>query len=250
MIPLGFALLQAGGPEPPHGVSLGGTLAVVALIAIVAGVILLVAVEFGFKRRIPRATYNWLLLIGLLVLPAFALLGSTGSMFEEMKDVESCNSCHVMNAFIDDMRNPESATLAARHFRTGAIPAKQCYSCHTGYGIFGTMEAKRDGFRHWLLYATRTWEDPITFKGSYPNANCLACHSPAPAFRRVQSHVALRETLETDQIGCYTCHGLPHPARPGRTPGHPAYNRGAESGAFPPTAEPRRSTSPAGSGSR
>ncbi len=208
--------LQGELPEPAHGPTLGGTLGWMALAAIVVGVVGLLAVEFGFRRRISATTYRWLLLIGLLVVPAFALLGATGSMFEEMKAVESCNSCHVMNAFVDDMRDPQSATLAARHFASGAIPTKQCYSCHTGYGIFGTMESKRDGFRHWLLYVTGTWKEPITFKGSYPNANCVDCHSAMPEFRAVASHQALREPLARDEMGCFTCHGLPHPPRPSR----------------------------------
>ncbi|MEX2572049.1 MAG: hypothetical protein WD737_12180, partial [Gemmatimonadota bacterium] len=166
-----LAILQIAAPEPPHGATLAGTLRVIAMVAIVLAVVGLVAVEFIWKNRIARVTYRWLLLFGLLVLPAFALLGATGTMFEQMKTVEACNSCHVMNQFVDDMVDESSATLAARHFRSGAIPTKQCYSCHTGYGIFGTMEGKRDGFRHWLLYVTQTWEEPITFKGSYPNAN-------------------------------------------------------------------------------
>ncbi len=211
-----LALVQAAALDPPHGPTMGGTLANLALAAIVVGVVGLVLVEFVWKNRIASTTYRWLLLLGLLVLPAFALLGSTGAMFEEMKNVEACNSCHVMNPFVDDMRDPQSATLAARHFRTGAIPAKQCYSCHTGYGIFGTAEAKRDGFRHWLLYTTRTWQEPITFKGTYPNSNCLGCHATSPAFRAVPSHQALREPLATDEMGCFTCHGLPHPSRPSR----------------------------------
>jgi cytochrome c nitrite reductase small subunit len=215
-LPLAVALLAQAVPEPAHGVSLSGTLGTIALLAVVLGIVGLVAVEFVWKDRLPRSTYRWLLLIGLLVLPAFALLGSTGSMFEEMKEVESCNSCHVMNEFVDDMHDPQSASLAARHFRSGAIPAKQCYSCHTGYGIFGTMESKRDGFRHWLLYVTRTWEEPITFKGSYPNSNCLGCHATGPAFREVESHSALREPLSNDEMGCFTCHGVPHPLRPER----------------------------------
>lgn len=207
-------VLQAAVPDPPHGPTLGGTLGTIALSAIVLGVLGLLVLEFYGKDRLDQSAYRWLLLFGLFVLPSAALLGATGSMFEEMKTVAACNSCHVMNPFVDDMRDAASASLAARHYRTGAIPDKQCYHCHTGYGIFGTMQAKQDGFRHWLLYVTRTWKEPLTFKGSYPNAHCLACHAAQPAFRSVDSHAALRETLTRDEMACITCHGLPHPPRP------------------------------------
>ncbi len=212
------ALSQVGSvaPEAPHGATLGDTLWAIAFFAIVLGVLGLVLVEFVWKSRIAKTTYRWLLLFGVLVLPAFALVGSTGSMFEEMKTVGACNSCHVMNTFVEDMRDPNSPSLAARHFRSGAIPSKQCYLCHTGYGIFGTLEAKRDGLRHWVLYVTGTWEKPITFKGSYPNANCLSCHAVSPSFQRVESHLALGQMLAADEVGCHSCHGLPHPPRPMR----------------------------------
>ncbi|MFE8603483.1 hypothetical protein [Archangium violaceum] len=211
-------LLAMAAPEPPHGATLGGTLEVVALVCIVVAWVGLVLVEFVFKSRMARSTYRWTLLLGLFVLPGVALLGTTGHMFESMKAVEACQSCHVMDPFVVDMHNPESATLAARHYRSGAIPAKQCYACHTGYGIFGTVESKRDGFRHWLLYVTDTWKEPITYKGTYPNSNCLACHATAPAFTRVDSHRALGKQLANDEMNCFTCHGLPHPSRPSRAP--------------------------------
>jgi nitrate/TMAO reductase-like tetraheme cytochrome c subunit len=205
-------------PEPPHGATLGGTLEVVALGAIILALVGLVLVEFVLKSRMARSTYRWTLLLGLFILPGVALLGTTGHMFESMKEVEACQSCHVMDPFVVDMHDPASATLAARHYRSGAIPAKQCYACHTGYGIFGTVESKRDGFRHWLLYVTDTWKEPLTYKGTYPNSNCLSCHATAPAFRAVESHRALREQLANDEMNCFTCHGLPHPARPTRAP--------------------------------
>jgi nitrate/TMAO reductase-like tetraheme cytochrome c subunit len=215
-----WPLLATATPEPPHGATLGGTLNTLALVSILLAVGGLVAVEFLLKSRLARSTYRWTLLLGLFVLPGAALLGTTGSMFEQMKTVEACGSCHVMGPFLADMRAPESPSLAARHFRSGAIPDKQCYACHTGYGIFGTVESKRDGFRHWLLYVTDTWKEPLTFKGTYPNANCLSCHATAPAFTRVESHKALRTQLAQDEMNCFTCHGLPHPPRPTRAPGH------------------------------
>ncbi|WP_257451872.1 hypothetical protein [Archangium lipolyticum] len=211
-------VLAAAAPEPPHGATLGGTLGGIALWAIGAAVLGLLAVEFVFKSRMARSTYRWTLLLGLFILPGVALLGTTGHMFESMKEVEACQSCHVMDPFVADMHDTRSASLAARHYRAGAIPAKQCYACHTGYGIFGTVEAKRDGFRHWLLYVTDTWKEPITYKGTYPNANCLSCHATSPVFTRVESHQALAKQLAADEMNCFTCHGLPHPPRPTRAP--------------------------------
>jgi nitrate/TMAO reductase-like tetraheme cytochrome c subunit len=213
-----WTLLAMAAPEPPHGATLAGTLEAVALCAILAALVGLVLVEFVLKSRLARSTYRWTLLLGLFVLPGVALLGTTGHMFESMKTVEACQSCHVMDPFVADMHDTTSASLAARHYRSGAIPAKQCYACHTGYGIFGTVESKRDGFRHWLLYVTDTWKEPITYKGTYPNANCLSCHATSPTFTAVESHRALRAQLSADEMNCFTCHGLPHPARPLRAP--------------------------------
>ncbi|HEX8438314.1 hypothetical protein [Archangium sp.] len=213
-----WTVLAMVAPEPPHGATLGGTLEVVALCAICAALVGLVLVEFVLKSRLARSTYRWTLLLGLFVLPGMALLGTTGHMFESMKSVEACQSCHVMDPFVADMHDAKSASLAARHYRSGAIPTKQCYACHTGYGIFGTVESKRDGFRHWLLYVTDTWKEPITYKGTYPNANCLSCHATSPTFTAVESHRALRAQLSADEMNCFTCHGLPHPARPTRAP--------------------------------
>jgi hypothetical protein len=38
---------------------------------------------------------------------------------ESSATVASCGFCHVMTPFVEDLRNPQSVTLAARHFRTG-----------------------------------------------------------------------------------------------------------------------------------
>jgi cytochrome c nitrite reductase small subunit len=209
-----LAVLQA--PDPTHGPASGGAPDLVAIAAILAAVVLLVLVEFVYRRRLAAGAHRWLLLLALLVLPAFALLGATRSVFETMKTVDACNSCHVMSPFVDDMRDPASASLAARHFRSGADPARQCYACHTAYAIFGTRGAKRDGFRHWLLYVTRRWEEPLTLEGAYPNADCAACHAGTPVFRAVESHRAQGAEPEGDRMSCLTCHAVPHPLRSSR----------------------------------
>lgn len=195
----------------PHGVSESEVLRMAGILSGIAATAVLFAAEFVWRDRVSPATHRWLLLVGLLLLPCITLLGASATVFEETKTVASCASCHVMHPFVDDMHDPGSASLAARHFRNRWIPDHHCYACHTTYGIHGTLEGKRDGLRHWLLYVTGTWEEPIRYSGSYPNANCLACHAGAPVFERVAVHAALRPDLLSDRTSCIACHGPPHP---------------------------------------
>ncbi len=178
-----------------------------ALVAILA----LVLIEFVYRNRFRRATYHWMLFLGLFVLPGIALMSMATMVSEETKKVDACATCHVMDPFINDMRDPFSATLAARHYKNKWVPDHQCYMCHTTYGAHGTLAAKRDGFRHWLLYVTATWEEPIQYSGSYPNSNCLTCHEGTSKFDRGKSHQALANDLVRDRVSCSTCHGPPHP---------------------------------------
>ena len=146
-----------------------------------------------------------------------ATLSTTATVMEGTKRVEACASCHVMGPFVNDLKNPASPTLAARHFKNKWIARDQCYGCHISYGATGTIEGKRDGFRHWLYYVTGTYSDPIKFVGSYSNSNCLYCHEGTRIWERIKSHNALRTDLEQDLIACIRCHGPPHPLPHERT---------------------------------
>lgn len=199
--------LAAGG----QGLSFAELLRYLAIATTVGAIVLVVLVEFVFRDQLTRHTYYWLLLMGLFVLPFISLTGTTSTVFEETKTVDSCASCHIMEPFVKDMRDPNSPTLASRHFTNKWIEKHQCHQCHAGYGVHGTMAAKRDGFRHWLMYVTETYPENIQFRGSYPNSNCLSCHASTPKFESVESHQAIREKLETDRATCATCHGPPHP---------------------------------------
>jgi nitrate/TMAO reductase-like tetraheme cytochrome c subunit len=179
--------------------------------ALVAGVGLLL-VEFVYRQRLTRRAYHWLLLVGMGILPSLALLSTTAVFLEETKTVGSCASCHVMDPFVNDMRNPDSRTLAARHYQNRWIADHQCHTCHMTYGVHGAWDAKLATARHWLLYVTNSWQKPIRHRGKYPNKNCLACHADTPRFQRVSSHTARIADLTSNDIGCISCHGAPHPA--------------------------------------
>lgn len=206
-----FAALPAFCFPEEKGITAADLLRQIGIVATIAALVGLIVVEFFVKKRIARGSYKWALFVGLFMLPVIAMVGSTTTLMHETTTVESCASCHIMHPFVNDMRQENSSSLAARHFKNKWIAENQCYHCHTSYGIHGTAEAKRDGFRHWLMYVTETWPEPITFKGSYPNSNCLSCHGGNKNFQNVNSHIALREKLGEDEVSCITCHGPAHP---------------------------------------
>lgn len=213
VIPMYF---QAGGnisqaPQAEKGFTVGELMRWAGIISITIAVIILLMIEFFYKKQISRLNYRTLMMVGMFALPVVVVLSTGSTVLETTKTVESCASCHVMDPFVNDLFNPESTTLAARHYKNRWISEYQCYTCHTTYGAHGTFEGKRDGFRHWLLYVTQTWEEPIAFAGSYPNQNCTACHGGTQKFMEVESHQALSQKMRADEVSCTSCHGPAHP---------------------------------------
>jgi hypothetical protein len=145
--------------------------------------------------------------------------------FVGVHEVDACNRCHVMRPMVNDMMDPQSDTLAARHYKNRWIPKDQCYSCHSDYGLSGDLAAKMEGFRHLARYTTRTYTEPIQYRGAFDNDNCLKCHLDMPKFKAVTSHHTVKELLGKNEMSCLNCHGLSHPTRAARAPGSADYDR-------------------------
>lgn len=199
------------GQPVEEGFTVADMLRNIGIAAAILAIGILLLVEFYFKVRISRSTYRWLMLFGLFVLPLLVGISAMGTMLEETKTVDSCASCHVMEPFVGEMIDPQGGSLASRHYENKWIEDKQCFHCHTSYGVQGDLAAKRDGFRHWLLFVTETWPEPIEFAGSYPNQNCTACHGGTPNYEEVPSHKAIEEDLRSNKVSCTSCHGPAHP---------------------------------------
>ena len=216
--PAATSLLRAAGAESAgHGLSAGAMMRWLG--AATAFLCLLTLLLCTLRRKQISAEAHHRYLLGAFLLLPVVLFSTLGSVLEETKSVQSCASCHVMEPFVKDLTNPLSDTLASAHFRNRWIPENQCYSCHTSYGIHGTLEAKLGGLRHWWLYVTGTWKDPIRYRGTYPNSNCLACHANTPKYDAVKTHVKNAAALAADQKSCASCH-TPHPeASPAAAPG-------------------------------
>jgi hypothetical protein len=210
-----FGIICVACPSASHaaeqGLLMSDFMRLAGIVLIVVDIVGLIFFEFFYNHVFHKATYHMLLLVGLFAIPGIALMSTSAFVLDETEKVDACNSCHVMEPFVSDLRNPDSPTLAARHYKNRWIADHQCYSCHTTYGAHGTLSGKRDGFRHWLLYVTHTWKEPIKYSGSFENSVCLDCHVGTRKFGGVKSHQALLSELGANRVRCTTCHGPPHP---------------------------------------
>jgi nitrate/TMAO reductase-like tetraheme cytochrome c subunit len=182
-------------------------------------------VRLGFATLSGVAFFKLLALAALFAAPAATVAVANYHTIEGVHGAESCNRCHVMTPMVTDLRDAESGTLAARHYKNGWIPKDQCYQCHSDYGLAGDMRAKMEGYRHLARYTTRTYQEPIKFRGVFRNDNCLKCHAGTPKFEAGPNHAALAPRLADSTLSCLNCHGRAHPTREQRTPGSNDYQR-------------------------
>ncbi len=168
------------------------------------------------------------LLFGLGVFPIAT--AATGNVvgFQHTMSRDFCGGCHVMEPFTDDVANPASFTLAARHSRNPSFGDHSCYACHADYGMFGAVTTKMNGMRHvyeyWTRFHSLSLEEALPqiemFK-PYPNQNCMQCHSTrVPTFDQVPEHAALTDEVRSGEVSCASagCHGPIHPTTDGVQP--------------------------------
>jgi len=182
-------------------------------------------VNLGIARVPALAFARLVALMALIVLPAGAVFLANYHTFEGVHEVRGCASCHVMLPMVNDMRDPASGTLAARHYKNRWIAEDQCFHCHSDYGLGGDLEAKMTGFRHLARYTTGSYHEPIAARVRFNNKNCLHCHEDTPRFGAVPSHITAHEKLATNEMICLNCHGQAHPTAVQRTPGSSDYSR-------------------------
>jgi nitrate/TMAO reductase-like tetraheme cytochrome c subunit len=181
------------------------------LAVIFVGAALILYSLFRLRGRL-QGSASWLLLIlGVVVLPAISTMLGTLLVFERAERVEFCGSCHkAMQAYVDDMNNPKSESLAAIHYRNRYVPRNQCYTCHTSFGLFGTVQAKIAGVIDVHKYYTGTFRREIRMRAPYGNEDCLKCH--AGAVKWSVNHVRTRDGILAGKTTCLGCHGVAHPA--------------------------------------
>jgi cytochrome c nitrite reductase small subunit len=186
-----------------------GARLLVALAVIGIGLVIYSLVKY---RGAAVGPVSWgLLIAGAIVFPLLITGVGTILVFERAERVEFCASCHfTMKSFVDDMKNPKSMSLAALHFKNRYIPDDQCYSCHTSYGLFGTVQAKKEGLNDVYKYYTRTYHLPIMLRHPYPNQDCLKCH--AGSVKWLAAHEDYKDAIFAGEASCMQCHADSTPA--------------------------------------
>lgn len=200
-------LFSGGSENVIRWVSVAGI--VLALIAI--ALILTVLARRPVGRDTPIA--KWTLLVGFFVLPSITMLLGNVVGFHKVK--QSCGECHTMDPWVQDMKNPESQSLAAKHYKNRWINEDQCYTCHTGYGLGGNIEAKKGGLGHVIHYYITGVPEEIKIKKPFPRETCFHCHANAASFLKVEQHVdpEFKPKIMSGEMSCFECHETPHPKR-------------------------------------
>lgn len=183
---------------------------------------------FLFRRPALVWSTKVLLLLGLGAFPAATATTGNLAGFQETKSRRFCGGCHVMEPYTDDVADPASLTLAARHSRNPSFGGESCYACHADYGMFGAVTTKLNGLRHVYEYYTDfralTIQEAlprIHIYKPYPNDNCRQCHSTrVPSWEAVPDHAALDAEVRSGEVSCASagCHGPIHPTSEGGTP--------------------------------
>jgi len=131
---------------------------------------------------------------------------------EASSTVQGCGACHTMTPFVRDLENVKSTTLAATHFKNRYIQQDQCFTCHSDYGLGGTLAAKLQGLGHVWRYTTGSYTVPIKIAHPFPNLRCLGCHSASQKFLNSDGHPKeMIPDLVAGKSSCLDCHGPAHP---------------------------------------
>src|SRR5262249_39905988 len=113
---------------------------------IIAGAALVLYSLIRYRGKTSGLVSWGMLVLGAAVIPIIVSSAGGVLVVERSQRVELCSSCHLaMKPYVDDMKNPNSQSMAAIHYANRYIADDQCYVCHTSYGMFGTLQAKKQG---------------------------------------------------------------------------------------------------------
>src|SRR3990167_9972213 len=141
-----------------------------------------------WRKSVNPAAFGFLAVLLVVFVWPPTFLAMTSYNLDRSKSVQFCAGCHQMDQHVANVTDPESKSLAAKHFKRYWVNKNTCYTCHTDYSLFGPVKAKMNGLVHmYYAYFTGIKEDEIEIYKPYPDHNCLQCHETR-RFDKVEEH--------------------------------------------------------------
>jgi cytochrome c-type protein NapC len=185
------------------------------LVALIAVSIMLAAVLLVRPSVTSGVTGKVLAFIALCILPALCIAAGMSAHMQRSEQTKFCTSCHSMENYGKSLYVDDPKYLAAAHFQNHRVPPDEaCYSCHADYTIYGPMKDKLRGITRIYMQYVSSPPAKIEIPGGYSNLQCLHCHAGARSFEGNPVHVAMMDSLKTNQMSCITsgCHDTVHNA--------------------------------------
>jgi cytochrome c-type protein NapC len=185
------------------------------LIPLIALTIVLAAVFLVRPSITMETTGKILAFVGLCVLPALCIATGMSTHMQRSEQTKFCISCHSMELYGKSLYVDDQKYVPAQHFQNHRVPADMaCYACHTDYTIYGPMKDKLKGMTRIYLQYVSTPPETIRMSGRYSNLQCLHCHAGARSFEENPVHLAMMDSLKTNQLSCVSsgCHDSIHNA--------------------------------------
>ncbi|MGB9464602.1 MAG: NapC/NirT family cytochrome c [Candidatus Acidiferrum sp.] len=185
------------------------------LIPLIALTIVLAAVFLVRPSITMETTGKILAFAALCVLPVLCIATGMSTHMQRSEQTKFCISCHSMELYGKSLYVDDQKYVPAQHFQNHRIPADMaCYACHTDYTIYGPMKDKLKGMTRIYMQYVSTPPKTIHMSGGYSNLQCLHCHAGARNFEENPVHLAMMDSLKTNQLSCISsgCHDTIHNA--------------------------------------
>jgi nitrate/TMAO reductase-like tetraheme cytochrome c subunit len=185
------------------------------LVALIALAILLAAVFLLRPTITGGATGKILAFVALCVLPALCIGTGMSTHMQRSEQTKFCISCHSMENYGKSLYVDNPNYIPAQHFQNHRVPADMaCYACHADYTIYGPLKDKLAGLTRIYMQYVSTPPKTIQIRGGYSNLQCLHCHAGARSFEENPIHVAIMDSLTSNQMSCISsgCHDTVHNA--------------------------------------
>jgi len=175
---------------------------------------MIVAVFFLVRPAVTASPREKILaFIALFILPVLCVGGGMSTHMQRSEQTRFCISCHAMAPYGRSLHVDNPSYIPAAHFQNHRVPADAaCYACHADYTIYGPLKDKLQGITRIYTQYVGTPPKTIHVPGGYSNLQCLRCHAGARSFEENPVHMAIMDSLKSNQMSCISsgCHDTVH----------------------------------------